>query len=97
MRRMVAEVPGKRWLRCIIAHKRCYDDIAQADYAINCIRLYHGWAKNEDLSSYYCPHCNTYHVGHIIMSNGPITYNPSPNIAALGVALELMEEWTQSK
>lgn len=97
MRRMVEKRPYYP-PPCPVTGKVSYATQSKADYVLWCI-LYSGRDNLRDghlLHSYQCEYCGWYHIGH--HSNRPAPINPatfqlSPEIAAMGAALELLDDY----
>lgn len=95
MRRMV-DIPGKRVKLCALEGKQCYTTQEYADEVVARIRYRNGWTHNEDLGSYKCDFCRQWHVGHganHIKPIDPATLTLSPEMSALGIALELLDAY----
>lgn len=89
---------------CNKTGKQRYDTQAAADYHI-WLMLYGDYNTTPivdgcNLHSYHCDACGGFHIGHQqyapVQAINPSTYKLSPEMAALGAALEVIEQWMKS-
>lgn len=84
---------------CEHTGKRCYTEQSAADYTLWLMRYrsVDGQIINSgDLHTYQCPECGHFHIGHQSMYVKPIdpsTFQLSPEMTAMGAALELINDW----